>query len=164
MKKPNPAVYNTASKINKDLRSLSNRCVLDIETTGLNPWESKLVCIGVMDTETKKVVTFYHENEEEMLKVFLDYFSRKQFNEVIGYNVLFDARFLFGKCLRYELQANRFFSVIFTDLMWTMKSVIKKYSFNRPGTLQEWIEFLFDDGKMPLSDSIENLSRMEHEF
>jgi hypothetical protein len=41
--------------------------------------------------------------------------------------------------------------------MTIMKSVRRIYCYNKPGTLEEWVEFIFDDGKMPLSDSVSKL-------
>jgi uncharacterized protein YprB with RNaseH-like and TPR domain len=156
--KSNPAVYNTASKVNKDLRSLNNEaCVLDIEASGLEPWDSQLICIGVMNVGTKRIITFYNEDEKQMLIDFLEYFHNKQFNETVGYNLAFDVRFLFAKCLKHSLPANGFFSSTMTDLMWIMKNVRKIYNYNRAGKLEEWVEFLFGTRKIPLCDSIANL-------
>jgi len=136
---------------------MDSKCVLDIETEDLDPKEGRIICIGIKDVETGKIIVFYHENEKEMLKAFLEYCKRRNFTEIIGYNVLFDIRFIFAKCLRYGLPANGFFSAAFTDLMSIMRSVRRIYCYNKPGTLQEWVEFIFDDGKMPLSDSIGKL-------
>lgn len=132
-------------------------CIIDIETESLDPKEGRIICVGAKDTETGKTTVFYHDNEKEMLRAFLEYYKRKEFNEIVGYNILFDIRFIFAKCLRYGLAANGFFSSTFTDLMSIMRSVRRIYCYNKPGTLEEWIEFVFDDGKMPLSDSIGKL-------
>ena len=136
---------------------MNKGCVIDIETESLGPKEGRIICIGAKDTNGDKTIVFYHDDEKEMINAFLDYYKRKNFTEIIGYNVLFDIRFIFAKCLRYGLSANGFFSSTFTDIMTIMKSVRRIYSYNKPGTLNEWVEFVFDNGKMPLSDSVENL-------
>jgi hypothetical protein len=137
---------------------MSKACVIDIETEDLDPKEGRIICIGTKDVETGKTMVFYHDDEKKMLRAFLDFFSgRSGFTEVIGYNVLFDIRFIFAKCLRYELPANGFFSAEFTDLMTIMKSVRRIYCYNKPGTLNEWAEFLFGTGKYPLVESISDL-------
>lgn len=136
---------------------MSEKCILDIETEDLDPKLGRIICIGVRDAETGKDIVFYDENEKQMLKDFLCYFNEKEFLEVIGYNVLFDVRFLFSKCLKYNLSANGFFHSNFNDLMWTMKSVVKRYSWNPPGKLDEWAEFLFGVGKYPLPDSVQKI-------
>jgi len=133
------------------------KCVLDIETENLDPKEGRIVCIGAKNANNSKTIVFYDEDERQMIKDFLDYFHKKGFTEIIGYNLAFDLRFLFVKCLKYGLPANSFFSSDITDLMWIMKSVRKIYNYNRPGKLGEWVEFLFGSGKMPLCDSVANL-------
>lgn len=136
---------------------MNKECILDIETESLDPKEGRIICVGIKDVETGKTNVFYHDDEKEMLKAFLEYYKGRNFTEIIGYNVLFDIRFIFAKCLKYNLSANGFFSATFTDLMTIMKSVRRIYCYNKPGTLEEWVEFVFDDGKMPLSDSIGKL-------
>lgn len=136
---------------------MCKKCVIDIETESLDPKEGRIICIGVKDIGAEKTIVFYNENEEQMIKDFLGYFHNEGFREIIGYNVLFDIRFIFVKCLKYEIASNGFFSATFTDLLTTMKSVRRMYSYNKPGTLNEWAKFLFDDGKILLSNSIETL-------
>ncbi len=133
------------------------RCILDIETENLDPKQGQIVCIGIKDCGSGKSTVFYDENEEQMLRDFLSYFHRKGFKEIIGYNVLFDIRFIFGRCLKYGLVSNGFFTARHTDLMHIMKSVKPVWSMNRPGTLDEWTEFLFGSGKIRLPDNIKNL-------
>jgi len=136
---------------------MNGKAVIDIETESLDPKEGRIICIGIKDVNNGKTTVFHHDNEKEMLRAFLDYFSNKGFNEIIGYNILFDIRFIFAKCLKYNLPANGFFSSDITDLMWIMKSVRKIYSYNRPGKLDEWAEFLFGAGKYPLPESVPKL-------
>ena len=136
---------------------MNNKCVIDIETEDLEPTQGRIICIGVKDCQTGKTTVFYYDDEEEMIKTFLEYYKKKGFTEIIGSNGLFDIRFIFAKCLKYGLAANWFFSATFTDLMSIMRSVRRIYCYNKPGTLEEWVEFVFDDGKMPLSDSIGKL-------
>lgn len=134
-----------------------NRCVIDIETTGLHPTEGRIICIGCKDIRTGRIIVFYDEDERQMLIDFLDYFHKSGFKEIIGYNVLFDIRFIFGRCLKYDLESNGFFKARHTDLMQIMKSVKPVWSMNRPGTLDEWTEFVFGSGKIKLPDSVSDL-------
>jgi len=136
---------------------MNKKCVLDIETESLDPKEGRIICIGTRDIESSKTIVFYDENEKQMIKDFLEYFHDKGFNEVIGYNILFDIRYIFARCLKYNLFSNGFFKTFYTDLMNIMKSVKNVYSMNKPGTLNEWTEFLFGAGKVPLPDSICNM-------
>ena len=129
-------------------------CVLDIEVENKDPKFGRIICIGVKDVNEGKVLVFFDENEKVMLEDFLDFFHRAGYRIVIGYNVLFDIRFIFIRCLKYGIVSNGFFSAKVIDLMEYMKSVNKGNTWNKPGTLNEWGEFLFGIGKYPLSESI----------
>lgn len=122
-------------------------CILDIETESVTPTDGRIICIGAMDADVEKVVVFHDPDEKQMLARFVGYYERNGFEEIIGFNVLFDVRFLFAKCLKYGIPARRLFSSKFTDLMMTLKSVRNIYNFNRPGTLNEWVSFLFNEVK-----------------
>jgi len=119
------------------------KCVLDIETESLDPKTGRIICIGVKDIETGEIKVFHCPNEEVMVKQFVSFFNRNKYSEIIGYNILFDIRFLFAKCLKYKISARRLFSTKFTDLMVIMKSTRSMFSLNKAGTLDEWCEFLF---------------------
>lgn len=133
---------------------MAKKCVIDIETEDLDPKTGRIICIGAVDTDSDKPIVFYDENEKQMLKDFLEYFHSKGFAEIIGYNILFDIRYIFARCLKYNINSNGFFHANYTDLMSTMKSVKNRWSMNRPGKLDEWSEFLFGSGKFPLSGSV----------
>lgn len=133
------------------------KCVLDIETEGLEPWKDKLICIGCRDTDSPKTIVFFDENEEVLLKRFLAYYVRWGFQEVIGFNVSFDLRFLFAKCLRYKLPAPKLFNSFFTDVMDNVRAVKKMYSYNKPGKLDDWLQFIFGIGKLEKGESVKDL-------
>lgn len=133
---------------------MDKKCVIDIETESLDPKEGRIICIGVKEIGGGRSVVFYDENEEQMLRDFLDYFHNRGFNEIVGYNILFDIRYVFARCLKHDLPSNGFFKASYTDLMHIMKSVKNAWSMNKPGKLGEWSEFLFGSGKIPLSENI----------
>ena len=120
--------------------------ILNIETTGENPWERRLICIGVLDPNAPEPepVTIVSDNEEEMLDMFLDFFEDSDYDTIVGYNVAFDYRFLYALFQRYRKTAPRFMEADLYDLMLQQKQVKQKYVFNynKPGKLDEWIEFL----------------------
>jgi hypothetical protein len=133
------------------------RCVIDIETTSLIPTEGRIVCVGAMNAGTGEFRSFCDEDERKLVSYFLKYYKGNGFGEVIGYNVLFDIRYIFAKCLRYELPAREFLMSSYTDVMMTLKSVRNIYNFNKPGTLDEWASFVLGNGKLKLSDDVKTL-------
>lgn len=130
------------------------RCVLDLETEDLDPKIGRIICIGIMDIETREIQTFAYENEEMMVRNLISYFNKMEFTEIIGFNVMFDIRFIFAKCLKYRISARKFFSAKITDLMTIVKSTKHMYSLNRAGTLDEWCNFLFRKRKLYKAEEI----------
>lgn len=136
-------IYVTIFVTIKGDKYMTKKCILDLETECIDPKVGRIICIGIMDVETKESKVFAYPNEEMMVKNLISYFNRMKFTEIIGFNVLFDIRFLFAKCLKYKISARRLFSTKFTDLMVIMKSTRNMFSLNKAGTLDEWCEFLF---------------------
>jgi len=123
-------------------------CIIGIETESLDPKVGRIICIGIKDIESGEIKVFYCPNEEVMVKQFVSFFNKMKYNEIIGYNILFDIRFLFAKCLKYKISARGLFSTRFTDLMIIMKSTRNIFSLNNAGTFDEWCEFLFHKRKI----------------
>ena len=133
------------------------KCVLDIETTGFNPWSGRIICIGIKDVATGELRVFYDEHEETLLVRFLQYFSKNNFREIIGFNIGFDIRYILGRCLRYRIPANGFFTATSTDLMRALNGF--KRTYGKLGTLDEWSRFLLGRGKLLNNASIPALYR-----
>ena len=133
--------------MNLKVNKVKKRCVLDIETLSLEPTKGGIICIGVLNVETGETRVFYNENEEVMVRNFLSHYKKEGFSEIIGYNVLFDVRYIFARCLKYGLPAREFVLSGFTDVMMILKSVRSIYNFNKPGSLEDWAKFLLGDSK-----------------
>ena len=123
-------------------------CIIDIETTDCNPWQGRIITIGAMDVDSKEIKVFHDENEEVLLMKFLQHFNANQYHQVIGYNLAYDKRYILGKCMKHRLPANAFYRATSTDLMMILKGFERSYNFNRPGTLNEWAQFLLGKGKL----------------
>jgi len=125
------------------------RCILDIEVTG-DVWAGKLACIGVLNLHSKKreIQCFTGESEELVLRTFLQYFNKKRFNLLIGFNLAWDVRYILAKCMQYRLQAESVYKANCLDLMMVLKGFNREPNFNRPGTLNEWSKFLGGQGKL----------------
>jgi len=119
----------------------NKECVLDIETNG-DPWHGRLCTIAILDVKSQQVTTFYHDKEEVLLMEFLRFFDRTKYNHMIGYNLSFDVRFIFSRCIKYRLRSHSFFKARTTDIMMILKNLNGGYNFNRPGRLSEWSELI----------------------
>ena len=120
--------------------------IVDVETTGAMPFNSRIICIGVLDPkQPNKPIVFFDMDEEKVVKDFVDYFRSGMYNMIIGYNLNFDLRFIFAKCLRYRIKFPELTTSDWLDLMIIMRQVKQRgvISYNKPGTLGEWSEYLF---------------------
>jgi len=135
-----------------------NAVVLNVETTGLTPWDSRIsdIALKIPGDPSLPVLHFIDADEETLMKEFLETWEKYRFNEIIGYNVSFDIRFLFAVALRYRLKWPLLIDVEIYDLMNTMEQVFSKYVYgnNKPGTLNEWGFYLFGE-KPPMTQAEE---------
>ena len=125
--------------------------VIDIETTGPEPYDSRIITIGVVDIRNpENIISFTNEDEELMVKEFIAWFELNGFDEIIGYNVSFDYRFIFAKLLRYRLPSKAFMDADLYDVMQMMKQAKMAFVFgyNKPGTLEQWAAYLFGEKKI----------------
>jgi DNA polymerase III epsilon subunit-like protein len=138
----------------------TKKCVVDVETTGFDPWTGRIICIGIMDVDTEQVEIFYDSYEEALLLKFFSYFEKNGYQEVIGYNLGFDFRWLLGRALFYKIpSANAFYNAKSTDVMQLLRGTKRYFKFDRAGTLDEWSRFLLGKGKLLKSGSIPALYR-----
>ena len=82
------------------LKLKANEVVLDIETTGLDPFADRVVAIGLLTEKGEKIIL--KEDEKQMLEEFLK--LAYDFETIIGWNVIrFDLWFLKIRCLKHNL-------------------------------------------------------------
>jgi len=124
--------------------------IVDIETTGLNPWESRIICIAAMDPyDPDNVITFFDLDEKVMVEEFISWFNSSNYNQLIGYNVTFDHRFVFTTCMRYRIQCPKWADADLWDIMEVMQRVKREYVYgtNKSGSLDNWAQLLLNKKK-----------------
>jgi len=122
--------------------------IINIETTGTKPWESRIICIGVMDPNEAKPVTmnFINETEQETLQEFVEWLKTTPYDTLIGYNVSFDHRFIYVAMQKYRFELATWRKMKLFDLMQQQKQVKDSFVYGRnpEGKLQDWSTYLFD--------------------
>lgn len=120
--------------------------VINIETTGAKPWESRLIAIGVMDPNDLEPTTmsFIQETEEDTLWEFADWFNSSIYGSLIGYNVSFDYRFLYALFQKYRIEVPKWKTLYLQDMMQQQKQVKLEYVYgmNPEGKLTDWANYL----------------------
>lgn len=74
--------------------------IFDIETTGLNPFQNKILTIQIKRKNEIKIWKVWEEESElAMIEKFLNFLEKKD-EPIIGYNILkFDLRFILARLL-----------------------------------------------------------------
>jgi hypothetical protein len=135
-----------------------NKCLIDIEVTSFSPWENgRIIVIGIRNIQTGETKIFSDTSEETLLMEFLRYYNKLQFQQIIGYNVSHDVRYIFSRCLKYNIPAPMLFNSKQTDIMKILKSVKGGYDYNKPGTLDQWSQYLLNRSKMFCNTDIPSL-------
>jgi len=79
--------------------------VVDVETTGLNPFEDRLTVIGAC--YDGKVVSFSGD-EKDMLKEFWHFTFKMNPHRLVGYNLPFDVSFIEIRSLLHNVEGIKF--------------------------------------------------------
>ena len=120
--------------------------VIDIETTGADPTESRIITIGYLDPSPEAVEPkfFLEPTEKETVQAFINFYEAGGYTEIIGYNVDFDFRFIFVECQKYRIQAPNFMKSDLYDLMQVERTGQPAFvsTVNKRNKLAEWSELL----------------------
>jgi len=128
--------------------------IINCETTGALPWESRLILIGVMDPNELKpqTLTFYQETEEATINEFVEWLNGTTYDTLVSYNVGFDYRFLYVLMQRYRLLCPIWPEMTLVDIMTQQKQVKQAFvrGYNKEGKLEEWATYLL--GTQPYAE------------
>ena len=124
-----------------------NELIINLETTGTLPWESRIVVIGVLDPNAlePQAINFIQDSELATIDEFLSFWEQSPYTTLVGYNVAFDYRFIYAVLQRYRKTLNGWTEIKLYDLMQQQKQVKDSFvpGFNKPGTLEQWSTYLF---------------------
>lgn len=113
--------------------------IFDIETTGLSCMEDKVLTICCSD-EAGNIKSFVGEDEEKVLRDFMEYLSQFSDLTLSGFNILsFDIPFVIARCLKHKVQVVKFKA---TDLRNIASGFFYSYNRNPPGKLGDWAKLM----------------------
>jgi len=125
--------------------------MINIETTDLMPTKGRIYSIAILDLTTPDAETqiMVSNDEQDLIRAFLEWFEGQGFIKLVGYNVSFDYRYIFTKMMKYRIPSKSFKEIELRDVMQIMKQVKEEFvfGFNKSGTLDEWGKMLLGKGK-----------------
>jgi DNA polymerase elongation subunit (family B) len=100
-------------------RSTQKIFALDIETTGIEPHNSRIIVVGVKDLRdpNSPIIQFHSIDEEELMKEFVKWFKSVLPEGIVGWGLGFDTKHIFFKLCFYRLELKEWESLKFFDLM-----------------------------------------------
>jgi len=145
---PEPAPFEpiepTTPPVEKEL-------LVNIETTDVMPTEGRIYSIAFLDLSSPlaEIQIAVSDDEETLIRGFLEMFEAGMYKRIVGYNVAFDYRYIFAKMMKYRVASKAWKNAELRDIMQIMKQVKEEFvfNFNKPGTLDEWGKALLGKGK-----------------
>jgi len=123
--------------------------IWDIESTGLDPLDSRIVCVSIIDLQTDEVKTFIGQDEKKVLTEFWE--RVKGSVELIGFNSDgFDMPFIIKRSLINHVKTNP--DVKSTDIRKSVNGFWFSYNARSRGTLSDWAKIL----KIPVESEAGN--------
>jgi hypothetical protein len=140
-----------ASKVKPELTGNEKVICWDLETTGIDVFNSRIILGSFWDLSRPKteMVTFYDEDEETMVAEMLDWINTEMPDIMTGYNTPFDLKFLTSRAILYQLPAKGIFNAKHHEEMefWGKGVEQSGLTYTNPGTLEDVALFLFHELK-----------------
>ena len=145
LKSETPSIPKVSYTIGKKVLSL------DVETTGLNPWEYKTIVCSVWDLDEPKgqMKTFADWDEEKLITELFDYISSKNPEVILAFNAKFECRCFITRAMLYHIRAPWIWTVEWHDMMTMLEGGWKNgLSGTMPaGSEENWLKFFFNETK-----------------
>jgi len=124
---------------------------LDVETTGLNPWDYKLIVCSVWDLDEPKssMQTFAGWDEEELCYEMFEYIKSKNPEVILAFNAKFECRCFITRAMYYHIKAPWIFTCEWHDMLAMLEGGWKNgLTGTMPaGSEENWLKFFFNEVK-----------------
>lgn len=125
----------------------SKQLVVNIETLGLYPWESRIIAIGMVDAAdlNAQPLVLMVESEREMLLDFFKLFRDLDYTSIVAYNASFDFRFIIARAMLYGFSCKEFQDADIIDVMRCMTYGRLEYTWGnqKSGRLDQWTDLYY---------------------
>ena len=132
--------------------AVEKELLINIETTGVKPWESRIYSIAFQDLSTPgaEPIVLTNNSEENLINDFLGIFDSIAPAKLLGFKLTFDHRFIFAKMMLYRVPNKAFKNIEMLDVKQIMDQVQEKFVYfpSKIGTLDNWGKMLLGKGKL----------------
>ena len=126
--------------------------LINIETTDVKPWKGRIYSIAVLDLTdpAAEILIKVDNNEENLIKEFLDLFESLNPAKLVGFKLIFDYRYIFSKMMLYRITNKKFYNVVLRDVKQILDQVKEEFVYypDKTGTLNDWGKLLLGRGKL----------------
>jgi len=114
-----PTDYVDVTMAHNPIIEGSRRLILNIETNGLDPFKNRIISIGLQDplkpNELPTIIML--DDEAYMIKLLFMIIQDGDYNDIVGYGLSFDYRFILVKAMKYNIGCKEFYNCGLIDLM-----------------------------------------------
>ena len=132
-------------------KPLEKELLINIETTSVKPWEGRIYSIAYLDLTdpTAEIKVLTSDNEEELIRMFIDWFDVGNYSKLVGFKLIFDYRFIFAKMMLYRITNKKFYDIALRDVKQILDQVKEEFVYfpSKIGTLDDWGKMLLGRGK-----------------
>ena len=148
---PSKLDYQKSAKAAPEFQTDKTILSLDVETTGTNPWEYRLIVCSVWDLNEPKanMVTFASWDEEQLTKDLFEYIASKDPDIILAFNAKFENRCFVSRSMQFRIPAPWIWSAEWHDLMYILEGGWKNgLQGSQPtGSEENWLMYFFGETK-----------------
>ena len=124
---------------------------LDVETTGLNPWDYKMIVCSVWDLDEPKAAmrTFAGWDEEKICREMFAYIESLSPDVILAFNAKFECRCFITRAMLYHIHAPWIWTSEWHDMLAILEGGWKNgLTGTMPaGSEENWLKFFFNETK-----------------
>ena len=133
------------------LPAAEKELLVNIETTDAKPWKGRIYSIALLDLSSGAIgpTVLTSNNEEKLLRDFINAFNSGNFKRLIGFKLTFDHRYIFNKLMLYRMQSKKWAEIDLRDVKQLLDQVKEEFVYfpDKTGTLDDYGKSLLGKGK-----------------
>jgi len=126
--------------------------IIDTETTGVEPWNDRVLVVGLWDISEpeSQIASFWGLDEQKVITDAVAWLNAKNPTILVSYNFGFDERHLLSRAMFYQLQMPWWEACHHQDMMDILKRGVLSGpgSSQSPGSVEQWETYFWDTKKI----------------